>query len=263
MENVDLWMEIQEALEERTAETFWVKVPSHVDIEGNEQADALAKKGVEKHGVKLKGEEIQAREPGNRKRKMQEEQKEEEERWSRGCRKKFPEEKAEYMPSGKRTKQSSVQILLDLGPLLPVVIQRIPKRVLQITYVDLDRQLEDEGQRRQQVRLEEQMRATVEVEFLKNLLDLYVRFEKLQRWTLLVLDRRHRHALRVMGQVQWAEVHLRERAVQQESLERDHLFEFLILAQERAGRRLLRGMQGLEWANLLSTARVQRDMIAL
>ena len=203
VENVDLWMEIQEALEERTAETFWVKVPSHVDIEGNEQADELAKKGVEKHGVKLKGEEIQAKEPGNRKRKMQEEQKEEEERWSRGCRKKFPEEKTEYMPSGKRKKQSSVQILLDLGPLLPVVIQRIPKRVLQITYVNLDRQLEDEGQRRQQVRLEEQMRAAVEVEFLRNLLDLNVRFENLQRWTLLVLDRRHRHALRVMGQVQW------------------------------------------------------------
>ena len=97
LENVDLWMEIQELLEERTAETFWVKVPSHVDIEGNEQADALAKKGVEKHGVKLKGEEGQVGETENRKRKVQDEQEGGEERWSRGLRKKFPEDKAEYM----------------------------------------------------------------------------------------------------------------------------------------------------------------------
>ena len=167
------------------------------------------------------------------------------------------------MPVGKREKQSSVQILLDLGPLLPAVIQRIPRRVMQITYVNLDVQLEDEGQRRQLVRREEQLRAAVEADFFRNLLDLNVRFEKLQRWTLLVLDRQHQHSFRVMGQVQWAEVHLRDRAVQQESLERDHLFDFLILAQERAGRRMLRGMQGLEWANLLSTACVQRGMFVL
>ena len=74
-----------------------MKVPSHVDIEGNEQADALAKKGVEKHGVKLKGEEGQVGETENRKRKVQDEQEGGEERWSRGLRKKFPEDKAEYM----------------------------------------------------------------------------------------------------------------------------------------------------------------------
>ena len=103
----------------------------------------------------------------------------------------------------------------------------------------------------------------IEVDYWKQHLELHVRFERLQRWTLLVLDRRQRLTLRVMGQVQWAEVHLRERAVHQELLERDHLLDYLILAQERAGRRLLRGMRGLEWANLLSAARVQRDVIAL
>ena len=158
---------------------------------------------------------------------------------------------------------TSVQVLLDLGPLLPAVIQRIPRRILRITYINLDAQLEDEGQRRQQVRQEEQMRATIEVDYWKQQLEFHVRFERLQRWTLLVLDRRQRLTLRVMGQVPWPEVHLRDRAVQQESLERDHLLDCLILAQERAGRRLLRGMQGLEWANLLSAARVQRDMIVL
>ena len=75
-----------------------------------------------------------------------------------------------------------------------------------------------------------------------------MRFERLQRWTLLVLDRRQRLTLRVMGQVQWAEVYLRERAVQQESLERDHLVEYLILAQERVGRRWLGACGG--WSGL-------------
>mmetsp|Transcript_94327 Transcript_94327/g.163058 ORF Transcript_94327/g.163058 Transcript_94327/m.163058 type:complete len:204 (-) Transcript_94327:177-788(-) len=41
--NVDLWQAIQEALKDKTAETNWVKVPSHVDIEGNEKADEFAK----------------------------------------------------------------------------------------------------------------------------------------------------------------------------------------------------------------------------
>ena len=85
---------------------------------------------------------------------------------------------------------------------------------MQITYVNLDVQLEDEGQRRMQVRQEEQLQATIEVDYWRQQLDYQLRFERLQRWTLLVLDRRQRLTLRVMGQVQWAEVYLRERAVQ-------------------------------------------------
>ena len=141
------------------------------------------------------------------------------------------------MPPGKRARQSSIQILLDLGPLLPAIVQQIPRRVLQITYVNLDLQLEDEGQRRQQVRREEQLRVAIEVEYWTKQLDYVERFERLQRWTLSVLDRRQRPTLGVLGQELWAEVYLRERAVQQELLERDHLIEFLILAQERVERR--------------------------
>ena len=36
-----------------------IKVPSHVDIEGNEMADALADEGVDKHGKKMRGEKEQ------------------------------------------------------------------------------------------------------------------------------------------------------------------------------------------------------------
>ena len=32
-------------------EQEWVKVPSHVDLEGNERADELADEGVKKHGM--------------------------------------------------------------------------------------------------------------------------------------------------------------------------------------------------------------------
>uniref|UniRef100_A0A7S1N4M1 Uncharacterized protein n=1 Tax=Eutreptiella gymnastica TaxID=73025 RepID=A0A7S1N4M1_9EUGL len=123
------------------------------------------------------------------------------------------------MPQVERQRQSSVQILLDLGPLLPAVIQRVPQCVYRVTYINLDIQLGDEGQRRRLVRMEEQLRGTVEVECLRQVQDLNVGFNRLQRWTLLVLDRRQRLTLRVMGQVQWAEVHLRERAVMQESLD--------------------------------------------
>ena len=42
MENAHWWQEIKEALEDRTAHTWWSKVPSHMDIEGNGQADRLA-----------------------------------------------------------------------------------------------------------------------------------------------------------------------------------------------------------------------------
>ena len=37
IEKADLWQEIKEALEDRMGETWWIKVPSHTDIEGNKQ----------------------------------------------------------------------------------------------------------------------------------------------------------------------------------------------------------------------------------
>ena len=54
--NKDLWLELHGLLEAREEETVWIKVPSHVDIYGNEQADKLADEGVRKHGVPLQGD---------------------------------------------------------------------------------------------------------------------------------------------------------------------------------------------------------------
>ena len=33
-----------------------IRVPSHVDIEGNKRADTMAKEGVKKHGQKMRDE---------------------------------------------------------------------------------------------------------------------------------------------------------------------------------------------------------------
>ena len=43
--NVDLWTELLSLLASSVATFVWVKVPSHVDIEGNERADWLAEEG--------------------------------------------------------------------------------------------------------------------------------------------------------------------------------------------------------------------------
>ena len=56
VKHADLWQAIEEALDDRCEETWWIKVPSLVDIEGNKKVDALANEGVEKHGVKFPGE---------------------------------------------------------------------------------------------------------------------------------------------------------------------------------------------------------------
>ena len=46
VENEVLWKEIKAAMEGQTGSTKVIKVPSHVDIEGNERADDMAKEGV-------------------------------------------------------------------------------------------------------------------------------------------------------------------------------------------------------------------------
>ena len=38
--NVDLWIELLELLDSASASYEWIKVPSHVQLEGNERADA-------------------------------------------------------------------------------------------------------------------------------------------------------------------------------------------------------------------------------
>ena len=121
--------------------------------------------------------------------------------------------------------------------------------------------MEDEQIRQRLMRKEEQFREMLVVDSICATRDLNVRFEKLQRWTLMVVERRQLLTLRVMGQVQWAEVHIRSRVVQQEGLEWQHLLEYLILAQKRMERRWLKGERGMEWANLLTSARVGRSLI--
>ena len=43
--NVDLWIDLLELLDQALASYEWIKVPSHVQMEGNERADALAELG--------------------------------------------------------------------------------------------------------------------------------------------------------------------------------------------------------------------------
>ena len=43
--NVDLWIDLLELLDQAFASYEWIKVLSHVQVEGNERADALAELG--------------------------------------------------------------------------------------------------------------------------------------------------------------------------------------------------------------------------
>ena len=43
--NVDLWIELLKLLDSASASHEWIKVPSHVQVEGNERADTLAELG--------------------------------------------------------------------------------------------------------------------------------------------------------------------------------------------------------------------------
>ena len=45
MTNVDLWIEILELLDASVASYEWIKVPSHMQLEGNKRAHALAEVG--------------------------------------------------------------------------------------------------------------------------------------------------------------------------------------------------------------------------
>ena len=47
-------------LQGRKATTKWIKVPSCVDLKGNEETDEMADKGIEKHSLRLKGD-VQSR----------------------------------------------------------------------------------------------------------------------------------------------------------------------------------------------------------
>ena len=55
MANKDQWMEMQAILQDRTAPTEWIKVPSHTGLHGNEMADGLADQGVRMYRVKMEG----------------------------------------------------------------------------------------------------------------------------------------------------------------------------------------------------------------
>ena len=68
--NKDLWQELASAMEDRLADTTWIKVPSHVGLHGNEMADQLADEGVLLHGVPIRGRESTT--PQNLKRSREE-----------------------------------------------------------------------------------------------------------------------------------------------------------------------------------------------
>ena len=59
MSNEDLWQDLHVLLQGRQVPTEWIKVPSHVGLYGNGTADKLAGLGVQKHGVRMQGQEQQ------------------------------------------------------------------------------------------------------------------------------------------------------------------------------------------------------------
>ena len=107
---------------------------------------------------------------------------------------KFPPEKPEVMPQGKKCKPNSAQILIDLGSLLPSVAVAIP-RMYPVTYLDLRSQLGAEQVRLTMSQVEEHARCMIHVASLDAMMLLMTKFERLRRWTALVEDRRLRLAL--------------------------------------------------------------------
>ena len=57
--NKELWQDLQVLLQECQAPIEWIKVPLHVGLYGNETADQLADLGVQKHGVRMQGQQRQ------------------------------------------------------------------------------------------------------------------------------------------------------------------------------------------------------------
>ena len=56
IQNADLWWKVYDSRQGRRAEAECVKVPSHVDLKGNEEASALADEGVNKQRVRLEAD---------------------------------------------------------------------------------------------------------------------------------------------------------------------------------------------------------------
>ena len=86
-----------------------IKVPSHLDIEGNEMADAVANKGVKKHGKKVRDQKEQevAEVVREKRRKRQAEEEANTGVFKNTLPKKFPPEKTDVMPMGKRSRPNS------------------------------------------------------------------------------------------------------------------------------------------------------------
>ena len=97
-------------------------------------------------------------------------------------------------PLGKKYKSNSAQSLIDLGPLLPMVAVAIP-RMYTVTYLDLNCQLREEQERAKLLHMEEHALCMLHVEYFDAAFHPAAMFERLQRWTMLVEDRRLRLAL--------------------------------------------------------------------
>ena len=179
-----------------------IKVPSHVDIEGNEEADALADAGVKKHGKKMRGEKEQEVAEVNRekRRKQQAEEEANTVEFKSAPPKKFPPENADVMPMGKRSRPNSAQLLIDLGPLLAPVVVTVP-RIRPVTYLDLHGQLAAEQVRVKMMHTEDHGRCAISAAYYEGSLDLTARFERLRRWMVLVEDRHCRLALGARNQL--------------------------------------------------------------
>ena len=174
----------------------------------------------------------QARE--NKRQRKEEEDKNKSE-W-KSAPKSFAPEKLEVMSHGKRCKPNSAQRLIDLGPLLPIVAVAIP-RMLPVTYLDLNSQLGAEQDRAKLLHLEEHARCMLQLAYCSEMLIFTAKFERLQRWTMLVEDCHLRLALQAGCQLFRAELHFREGIAQYEGLAWPHLTLHLFGMSERYHRR--------------------------
>ena len=238
-------------MQDRTGSTKVIKVPSHVDIEGNERADDMAKEGVKKHGKKMRDEREQkaAEEARERKRQRQEEEGSNTSKWRSTPRKRFSPENPELMPLGKRYKSNSAQVLIDLGPLLGPAAVTLP-RMRAVTYLDLHSQLTAEQVRAKMMNTEEQIRCAIQSAYYVHTLDYAARFERLQRWVLLVEDRSCRLALGARNQLLRAELHYRAGIVGYEGLAWPHLTQHLFVLTEKYHRDHILGPAAEEWISM-------------
>ena len=98
-------------------------MPSHTDIEGNEQTDESAKEGVKTHEVKLQKE---MKESVLETKKTNRDEEDGAKRPKRSSKGRYEIALEEVLSKAKGARRSGMHVLLDLGPLLPNIVVGMP-----------------------------------------------------------------------------------------------------------------------------------------